>query len=257
VEGSEKSHNKNDQSVGQSDLKNVNRASLTPPDDQSVESYVSKQWSNILNDWKLGWPADTNLDSLDSYVEYERQEIFEKKSKSKKYNWERDWLRAKSVHDSNIDFVRNRKKYNEDLIVLWSEWHRDVKSHLLNLSLEALRAMILLNGAAIITSITILSGEVIKPSNDAAIASRVAILGCVFSLVMMASGQAALARRLDHMANTVRGVLIGHPRHRRIYAIGRYVERNMRRVSKFAEAMIYGSIFVFGLTALISAIILI
>lgn len=228
-----------------------------PPDDISVYRFVKDQWDGIFNLWKKGYAADQQLSALIESIESHRENIFDRKLKGNDYNWEWDWFRANAIHQSNLDFVANRKKHNEDLKQLWLEWHSEVKSHGLQIAIESLRAMVLVNGAAIIAAIAVLSGEIPKPQQAIIWVSKSTILSSSISIIMLAAGHAWTFEITNRMGNKVRGVLVGHPRHSKLYAISRYLRRFMDSKLRWATLLIYGAIAIFGLNALFAAIFLV
>ncbi|WP_313526393.1 hypothetical protein [Shinella sp.] len=228
-----------------------------PPEAISVEASVKRQWGTIFELWQRGWHAETSVERLNDYIEYQREQIFVNRTIEGAFDWEADWLAAVRYHDSQRDLVGNRRAQIDDLRKMWAEWLDRNYTGMANLSMEALRSMVLIDGASILACLTLLSGQVSKPNPDAVLAAKVMIFFSIISLVMMALGHIIGFMRMDDVASRVRGAIVGHVRHRRLYAISRYLRRHLDRVLLLSNALIYGSIFVFALSALISAIILI
>lgn len=227
-----------------------------PPDNVSIRASVELQWKGILELWKGGWHSESSVERLENYIEHHRVRIFDDKSAGDEYDWEADWIAAVNIHDRNSDFVRNRRTHNEDLKRMWFEWHERNANSLSDLSLEALRGMILINGATILACLTLLSGQINKPNPSAVLGARVMLICSIISLFMMAAGHLIGYIRAADVGSKVRGVLVGHTRHSRLYAINRYLRRNLNPVLDLSNGLIYGSIFVFAASALIAAIIL-
>lgn len=227
-----------------------------PPDNVSIRASVERQWKGILELWKSGWHSESAVERLENYIEYQRVRVFENKSVDGNYDWESDWIAAVNVHDQNNDFVRNRRTHNEDLKKMWFEWHERNASSLTQLSLEALRGMILIDGASILACLTLLSGQISEPNPSAVLGAKLMLICSIISLCMMAAGHLIGFMRLDDVGSRVRGVLIGHTRHRRLYAIGRYLRKHLDPVIELSNALIYGSIIVFAASAFVSALIL-
>ncbi len=137
------------------------------------------------------------------------------------------------------------------------EWQGRVYTGATQISLETLRAMVLVNGAAIIASVSILSGLDDTSPTSMLYVTKLTIFSCSISLVMLSIGHAINFEISTDCAARVRGTLVGNPRHSKLYAIGRYLERYMEPKQKIAAYFIYGSIIVFGFNALISSLILI
>ncbi|MNV61458.1 hypothetical protein D3C71_1539670 [compost metagenome] len=140
---------------------------------------------------------------------------------------------------------------------MWKEWHDQSAASLVQLSLEALRSMILVNGAAILACLTLLSGQIEKPNPSAILAAKIMLLCAILSMVMMAGGHFVSSARMLELTSRVRSALIGHIRHRKLYAIGRYTRRYLNPVVDRANALIYGSIVVFAFSAFVCTFILI
>lgn len=227
-----------------------------PPKEISVRHYVETRWSYLLESWRRGWAADSDLDALEGTIEFHRDRVFEKREHDGIYDYELDWVQANSFHEAKIDFVRNRKSFNDDLKRFWSEWENRSHLHISNVSLESLRSMVLVNGAAIVAALAVISGQVGNPWPPAVLVAKITIFTSVLSLLMMATGHAILVERVGDIAGRVRSVLVGNARHGRLYALHRYLRRYFNRAGTWATALIYGSISVFGISAMISACIL-
>ncbi|MER9950318.1 hypothetical protein [Mesorhizobium sp. M0047] len=229
-----------------------------PPDEISFRKHVEDQWKGILSSWKRGWAADTTLDALENTIEFNRVKIFEEKQPldPRLFDWELDWLQAKNVHSYNVDLVRNHKKHIDDLKVLWLEWSNRNYDYIREISIEALRSMVLVNGAAIIAALTVLSGQIDHPWSAAVLVAKLTVFTSVVSLLMIAAGHALLFQRVGDVTGRVRGVLIGNTKHHKLYAVGRYLRRYVDPQIGMANILIYGSIIVFGMSALICSFIL-
>lgn len=207
--------------------------------------------------WRRGYHAETSIERIEAFIEHHRVEIFEKNASDGLYDWRGDWFSASSYHDSQTDFVRNRRAYNDGLYTMWKEWHDQSERSLTQLSLEALRSMILVNGAAILACLTLLSGQVEKPNPSALLAAKFMLFCAVLSMTMMAGGHLLSSIRMLELTSRVRGALVGHIRHRRLYAIGRYLRRYLDPVIEKSNGLIYGSIFVFAFSAFTCSFIVI
>lgn len=227
-----------------------------PPNDKSISAYVRSEWEEILKNWRKGWAQDVRLEQLQDYLEHERVRIFEKAETDGLYDWSADWFQAKYIDDVNTDFVKNRKTHVADVRAMWGSWVTRSYTAMNNLSLEALRSVILLNGAAIIAALTILSGQISKPTQSATIAARATIVFAVLSIVMMAAGHLLSYMRGVEVVSRVEGALLGNVKHDKVYAISRYLRRHLTPVMVVAHWLIYGSIVVFAIGATVSAFIL-
>lgn len=228
-----------------------------PPDEISINASVHRQWSTILELWRRGYHAETSIEQLETYLEFHRVQIFENRTSDGKYDWPRDWLAAKSYHDSQTDFVRNRRAFNDGLRTMWTEWYERSVGSLLQLSMEALRSMILVNGAAILACLTLLSGQIEKPSASAVLAAKIMLFCAIISMCLIAGGHLIASMRMLDVTSRVRGALVGHIRHRRLYAISRYLRRYLDPTTEWANSLIYASIFVFAFSSLICALIVV
>lgn len=228
-----------------------------PPDEVSISNYVKLRWEGTLDLWKRGWNSESTIEQLEHYLEFHRERIFDQNSAVGLYDWRRDWTEARFYHDHQTDFVRNRRAYNEDLRAMWKEWHERGMGSLVQLSLEALRSMVLVNGAAILACLTVLSGQVEKPNPSVLLAAKIMLFSAVLSMLLMGGGHLLASIRMLGATSRVRGILIGHVRHRKLYAIGRYLQRYLDPIIEKANALIYSSIFVFAFSSFICAIIVV
>ncbi|MGM4981855.1 hypothetical protein [Rhizobium sp. 11_C7_N12_5] len=197
------------------------------------------------------------MTNLDNYVEFERQRIFERKEHDSIYDWQADWLNARHLHDFNSDFVRNRRVHADDVKLLWREWHEQTRKHMGDLSLEALRSMVLLNGAAVLASLAVLTGQITAPTHGARIAASCTILFSIASIIMLALGHLLQFMRTNVIQAEIRGVLVGHVKHSKLYAIGRYTRRFLDPIVNIGNILIYSSIFAFAFGSALAAIVLI
>lgn len=227
-----------------------------PPEGSSIRASTERQWKHILSQWERGWHSESSVERLDVYLEHHRQRIFEDQTTGDEYDWEADWLDAASYHDRQQDFVQNRRAYNEGLHRMWTEWHDRSVGALQQLALETLRSMVLVNGAAILACLTILSGQIDKPNPSAVLAAKIMLFGAILSLGMTAGGHLVSSVRMIEITSRIRAVLVGHVRHRRLYSIIRYTRRYLDRSIDVSNAMIYTSIFVFAASATVCAVIL-
>jgi hypothetical protein len=228
-----------------------------PPPQISILTHVNNEWQEIIKNWQKGWASDARLANLEFYIEFQRARIFERKEYDQRYDWQTDWLNAKHVHDLNTDFVRNRRSLNEDTKTMWMEWHQRTLKGMMDLSLETLKSMVILNGAAMLASLTVLSGQISSATQGAKIAAKCTMLFAILSITMLAVGHMIIFARSNDVQARVRGVLFGSVRHHKLYAISRYVRRYLDRYAAIGNALIYGSVVVFALGSGIAAIVLI
>ncbi|WP_107339339.1 hypothetical protein [Agrobacterium pusense] len=227
-----------------------------PPEELSIRASTKKRWEHILSQWRRGWHSDSAVERLNNYLEYHRVRIFEEKNAGDEFDWEADWLDAVNYHDLQQDFVRNRRAYNEGLHKMWTEWHDRSVTALEQLALETLRSMVIVNGAAILACLTILSGQIDRPNPSAVLAAKIMLFGAIISLAMIAGGHLISSMRMIEVTSRIRAVLVGHVRHRRLYSIFRYTRRFLNPTIDTSNALIYGSIFVFAASAVVCAVIL-
>lgn len=228
-----------------------------PPEDISFRGYVEKEWAKIIRFWKNGWADESRLSALEELIEIKRVEIFvAKETDARPFDWETDWLEANSIHDFNVDVVKNRKQHVDDLKKMWFEWTERSYTYFSDLSLEALRSMVLIDGAAIIAALAVLSGQITKPWYAAVLVAKLTIFTSVTSLLMMGVGHSMLFLRMNDVVGRVRGVLVGNTKHNKLYAIPRYIKRHGEPTMQLANLLIFGSIAVFGMSGFLSALIL-
>ena len=227
-----------------------------PPDTDSLFVYTQAEWEYIRHWWKRGYAADSKLESLENLIEHRRRVIFVEKLVDKAFDWRTDWSRAKSWHDYQMDQVKHLRTHLEGVKQIWATWTENSTTHFSNISLEALRSIILLNGAAIIAALAVLTGQITTPRVSAILTAKITTVTSVVSMVMMATGHAILWDRMSNVVGQVRNSIVGSPRHRRVYSVGRYLRRHLNPITNWANGLIYGSIVVFAASALVCALIL-
>lgn len=227
-----------------------------PPQELSLRAYVEDQWNRILIMWRRGWAASRALASLQQSIDAQRLEVFDPKFNDARYDWQQDWHQANNVHQYNLDYVSNRAQHIDELKKLWFDWSEKNYGFLANVSLEALRSMVLVNGAAIIAALTVLSGQITEPSQSALIVSKLTVFTSVLSLILMAIGHSVLFIKMDSATSYIRGRITGPMRHSKLFAVNRFLRRYLEKPLQIANGLIFGSIAVFGLSAFISAVIL-
>ncbi|WP_127143247.1 hypothetical protein [Pelagibacterium montanilacus] len=227
-----------------------------PPENESLFKHTQKEWDFILSWWKRGYAADSKLESLEALIDHRRRVIFVERNIDAKFDWHSDWINAKNLHDYHIDGIRNNGHHLAGVKNFWEKWTDTTTSHFSNISLEALRSTLLLNGAAIIASLSVLTGQIDTPRDSAILTAKITTITSVVSMIMMASGHAILWDRISKTIGQVRSSILGSPRHRRVYSVSRYLRRHLDPVTNWANALIYGSIVVFAGSAFACSIIL-
>lgn len=227
-----------------------------PPEGESLFAHTQSEWKYIRDWWLKGYSAESRPVALEGWIEQRRQEIFQGGLVDGRFDWSSDWLNAKSFHDYQIDQVNHLRTHLAGVKEHWSKWSESSTQHFSSVSLEALRSVLLLNGAAIIADLAVLTGQIDDPRSGAVFAAKITTLTSVVSMIMMATGHALLWDRMSYVLGRVRSAIIGTPRHRRVYAVGRYLGRHLDPVTRVANALIYGSIIVFAGSALVCALIL-
>ena len=234
----------------------MNETKPLPPEGMSLITHVESEWSFIRSNWERGWHAESHLLDLENYIEHRRHQIFNENSHDVTYDYGLDWVHANNIHKHHMDLVSNRKAHIRDTKLFWTEISRHAGTYANEVSLEALRAMIIINGAAIIACLTLLSGQVENPTPAAITVAKITVVASIISLIMMALGHAIQHMYVSSVYIGIAGKVLGQPRHKRLWAIPRYTRRYTGRAGRWSEALIYGSIFVFGLDAIICALIL-
>ncbi|AZO15097.1 hypothetical protein EJ069_10360 [Mesorhizobium sp. M2A.F.Ca.ET.043.05.1.1] len=228
-----------------------------PPKEISFQNHVERQWEKIIRFWKNGWADESSLSNLESLIEFERAKLFDRNEPDPRpFDWKSDWIEAKMIHDFNVDVVKNRKQHVDDVKKMWFEWTERSFTYFSDVSLEALKSMVLIDGAAIIAALTVLSGQIAQPWPAAVLVSKLTVFTSVTSLLMMGAGHSVLFLRMSDLVSQVRSILIGNTKHHKLYAIPRYLKRYADPATKLANTLIFGSIAVFGISAFLSALIL-
>lgn len=227
-----------------------------PPDAESLFVHTKAEWDYIRYWWKRGYAADSKLEALEALMEHRRRLIFVEQLVDGAFDWRTDWSRAKSWHDYQLDQVKHLRSHLEGVKQIWAAWTENSTTHFSNISLEALRSILLLNGAAIIAALAVLTGQISTPRASAILTAKITTITSVVSMIMMATGHAILWDRMSNMVGQVRNSIVGSPRHRRVYSVSRYLRRHLDPVSKWANGLIYGSIVVFAASAFVCALIL-
>lgn len=224
-----------------------------PPKDQSIHEFFKSQWDVVISDWQRGWVDDETYGFLIEHLESERKAVFLDKTKDPKFNWEDDWLDAEAFHTQKITYVNNRKKYIEDIKVFWNEWYQNTIQDNSTLRVESLRAMVLVNGAAIIACFTVISGGVSNFPQITIYVAKWTILVSAISLILTAIGHAVSAEYNILAAGKVKSALIGHTNHKKLYSLSRYIQRFYQKPIRISQYCVYGAIILFGANAFVSA----
>lgn len=227
-----------------------------PPESESLFFHVQSEWKYIRHWWHRGYSAESKLVALESLIERRRQMIFHENDVDQNFDWRADWFNAHSFHDYQTDQVKHLRTHLEGVKSLWAKWSENSTLHFSSISLEALRSVLLINGAAIIAALAVLTGQIDAPRVSAITSAKITTVTSVVSMVLMATGHAILWDRMSSMAGRVRSAIIGTPRHRRVYAVSRYLRRHLDPVTKIANGLIYCSIIVFAASALVCSLIL-
>jgi hypothetical protein len=227
---------------------------LDPPESQSLAKYVRHEWARIIRQWEHGWPSETSISDLEQTIR-QRAEDIDDGTLPDQFDWRRDYDVAGIVHRSNVDFVAWRRAYNETLSEQWLAWARDNSKYLSEISLEGLRSMILIHGAAVIAALGVISGQVGAPNQQLALAAKVMVTFSLCGLFATAIGFMIIFAYGSEATWSVRWKMVRPIRHRRLYAMGRYIRVYFGRKARFGNYFAYGSILMFIIGASISLII--
>lgn len=227
-----------------------------PPDTDSLFAHTQSEWQFIRHWWQRGYAAESRLVALENWIEHRRVDIFVDFSVTSDFDWKTDWVNAKTFHDYQRDQVQHVRTHLDGVKQLWAQWSENTTTHFSNISLEALRSILLINGAAIIAALAVLTGQIDMPRSSAIISAKITTITSVISMIMVSTGHAILWDRISYMLGKVRNAVIGTPRHRRVYSVSRYLRRHLDPVTRISNALIYGSIVVFAASALLCAFIL-
>lgn len=228
-----------------------------PPENLSLFHHVKNTWARLQENWENGYALDQELNVLSNYIESERVEIFDKKSKSKNYDWEDDYIDAVQYHESKLDFVNNMNKYIDEITKYWREYFTNLVDISNRVSIEALKAIIILNGAAMIAAITILSGEVAGASFEVKVAAKFILVFCFVSLVSVSVGYALMHRLALELSNEFKGRAFKPLNHKKLFNISEDMDRYIGIKGIVIDVLIYGSIVLFaiGLASSLSIVI--
>lgn len=227
-----------------------------PNKEGSIEEFFRSQWDVIIDDWKRGWMTETSFQFLEDHLEFERQRVFVDKTKVGNFDWEKDWLAANELHNRNIDFIENQKKYFNDLRDFWSEWQQKVYAENSTLRAESFKAMVLVTGAGIVAGISILTNDNTTMPIIVVWVAKCTILTSAISVIMTALGHALADHYDTTAAATVRALLVGHTKQKRLTAFSRFMRRYISPKIDIAQKLTYGAIILFGINALVSAFML-
>lgn len=156
----------------------------------------------------------------------------------------------------NINHYRNVNNHNEEVKKYWMNWTNEVGGYARSCAIEGFKSLLIVNGATIIASLGALSGEYIAKTDCVIIAAKISLLTGIIGLSLAGIGQARIIYVLGNFFPKVRANLL-RKRRRRLYAIGRYLERFFDPKINFAEYIMYSSLVVFILGAIVSGLILV
>ncbi|WP_346910273.1 hypothetical protein [uncultured Roseibium sp.] len=92
-----------------------------PPDDKSFHKEIERRWRKVIENWEKGYALEEEFKALQYDIEFERKEIFEKKTKPEDFDWEADWHNAKILHEYYLDLMENKKVQLENLADFWAK----------------------------------------------------------------------------------------------------------------------------------------
>ncbi|MEO9530574.1 hypothetical protein [Roseibium sp.] len=218
-----------------------------PPDDQSLHHYVKNTWEVILKNWENGYSLEQDLQNMINYIEERRDGLNADKFDCRELDWEEDYVRAIDYHEKKLDYVENRRAYVEDVAKFWREHFTYLTEQSSKILVEAFKAIVLLNGAALIAAISFVSGQISNPEFHVQLAAKMILIFCFVSLVFACIGFSLLHSISHGISNEYKGRTFRPYVHAKIESIGDEVERYLSARGLFVNFFIYGSIILFGL----------
>ncbi|MBO6508300.1 MAG: hypothetical protein JJ979_07435 [Roseibium sp.] len=228
-----------------------------PPDDKSLRKEFERRWKRIIEYWEGGYALEQEVIKLEDDLEFERQSIFENNEKDDEFDWRLDWLNAKRWHEYQLDFVNNRKLEIENLAQFWSSHFNNLQAVGSMVRAEAFKGLLIVNGAAMLTAIAVISGEVEGASFYVKLAAKFILFCSGLSLLSMAVGYGLLHHLAEGVSAEFRRYTLRPFQHSKVKGIDDELREFLGIKPLIINILIYGSVvlFAFGLVSALSILI--
>jgi len=222
----------------------------------ALEKWTTDQWKTIYASWESGYTLDTQVDRISRNLA-DRKAALSHGGMPPGFDWQLDLIKAELIHESYIDRVRNRRAYNDTLDARWQDWLKVGREYLTGISLEGLRSIVLIHGATILATLTVVSGQIAAPAPHVMIAAKTMFSFSVVGLAVGVAGYSLIYAILDQAVNSIDPRLIRPMKHERYRSLYRYRTRFFARKAKLPEFLIYASIGAFIIGSILSCMILV
>lgn len=219
----------------------------SPPEDQSLFHYVENTWEIILRNWAKGYNLEQELQNLIDCIE-ERKERLEKGDlKEGEYDWDEDYRRALNHHEVQLDYVKNKRAYIEDIAKFWRGHFTYLTEQSSKILVEAFKAIVILNGAALIAAISFVSGQISDPELHVQLAAKMILVFCFLSLISACIGFSLLHSMSHGLSNEYKGRTFKPYVHKTLEEMGDDIEAYIGVRGLLVNIFIYGSIILFSM----------
>jgi hypothetical protein len=222
--------------------------------EDSVRDLVAAEWDRALRDWKSGAVLRPNVDYAQLFLDNRRQGV-QAGNFNPEYDWASDLFEAEAAHKHNLQYVEAITSYNEALEKRWDDELARRKAYIGDISLEALRSLVLVNGAAILGALALISSSSVPSTLD--VAAKILVGFCVVSLLAGVSGYLTIFLYVDSGTVNIEKFLIRPIKHKRLNSLFRYNRRYFWPGQWLGNVLVYASIGCFAVGAGISAVVLI
>jgi hypothetical protein len=208
-----------------------------------------------MQNWEHGFPAETAIRNLEEAL-LNRERLIGAGKMPVGFDWEGDMFAARQLHLVNLDQLGWIRARYEGVVKLWSDWAKAQRAFGDEIGIEGLRSMVILNGAAVLAALAVISGQIASPGATVVLAAKVMVTFALAGLVSTAVGYAILhwVTLETEMAVTQR--LVGPSRYRRLRGLSRYLRRYYRGPMKAGNVLALGAIGLFVVGAFFSLVIL-
>jgi len=223
------------------------------PSDASAARSIDATLKGVIKKIYDGQPFQTDISIVEDYLR-ERELLISSGKLDPSYDWNGDLRVAQTAYKVAIDWLPQHRNIREGYLVYWRNRTERAAETLTKISLEGLKTILVLHGAVALGALNILTDKEAVPLN--LLAAKCALAFSLVGIIMLGLGQIIVVRAVSSMNDRIAGEISTIVHWKKLSAIGRYWRRGYKLI-QFADYLIYGSIFWFGIYTAILCIILI
>lgn len=184
----------------------------------------------------------------------ERERLVDGGTLDPTYDWAGDLRIAKFHHKFALDWLPHHQEVRDRYTRYWRETGEQGMTYVREIALSGMKTILLLHGAVALGALNVLSQS--NPSQNLVGTAKFAIAFSLIGIFMLGAGQVMLISLIGITYGKVLGKLSNKIRWSKVRAFGRYTLRTFR-ILKFADWLIYGSVFWFSTYTVILYILIV